>query len=626
MDWQEKDVTDWAKESLQDILADALKDPVRSEVVRTPWAFLEVHVLRTEVSGEASLCGRRSQAVLQYDLDLGAQLEIFKATRFYGEDGHSPEGRSQRWPGVLRIPGFEPGVRPEVQVQFDDPQSEVAGEVTWFLQEGLGARLLQQALERWQAAARRRFGAQDHSLPESLESVRSWMSADAMLMASQSRTRKQEIAARPAKSAPRRKEEGEGEGRRKERRSQLPEPRETLPSPVRAERLHEAIRSRNYAEAFGLLDPSILSMPTSEEGLSLVHSAVLSNSADMLTLVLQAGAELAPRDLLGRTPLLMALKKGSFELSKCLLEAGALEAEEAAEGSLVDRLSQSLDLRSAPELFELVDTKERPRRQGQALLRALKQRDARTAEAALEAGADPSLAEGGEQPLHLLAKTKWREESSMRLEVHRVARKLVQARADVNAGNTRSETPLLFAAHRGDEPLVQLLLELRADPAAANEEGSTALMFAAHGGHEDVCRMLLEAYAPPGIRNCHGLTAEEMATKRGFRKLGAFIAAHVLAPPSPGKVAPKRCADAFVSAEDAARQEEFTEQVLAALRPPEALPAPCKVGQVRSFDHSKWDRIVEDLERREEVEDRRDGLAKQPEYVWKNGVKMRVML
>ena len=32
--------------------------------------------------------------------------------------------------------------------------------------------------------------------------------------------------------------------------------------------------------------------------------------------------------------------------------------------------------------------------------------------------------------------------------------------------------------------------------------------------------LMLQAYAPPAARNCHGLTAEEMATKRGFRKLG----------------------------------------------------------------------------------------------------------
>ena len=56
---------------------------------------------------------------------------------------------------------FSDSTRKDKEVHFDDPQSEAAGEaaesalrpcgsqqVTWFLQEGLGARLLQHTLER----------------------------------------------------------------------------------------------------------------------------------------------------------------------------------------------------------------------------------------------------------------------------------------------------------------------------------------------------------------------------------------------------------------------------------------------------------------------------------------------
>ncbi|CAE7435915.1 RPS12 [Symbiodinium sp. CCMP2592] len=615
MDWQEKDLTDWARESLQEILLDALKDPSSQKdgressavrAPRTPWSFLEVQVLRVEVSGFASLCGRKGQVSVDADLDLGLQLEVVKATRFY-------DAVPQRWPAVLRVPGFQPGTRPELQVHFDDPQSEVAGEVTWFLQEGLGARLLQHKLARWEALTRRRFGEE---VAASSEGSAIWLSADAILRASQKRARKPPLQD-ASKTTRARAAPTAGPQR----------PRRPAAAASPAQRLHEAVRSRNYGEAF-LADPSLLNArcPSSEEGLSLLHSAVLSNSPDMLSLcLLQARAELAPRDLLGRTPLFMALKKGSLEMSKCLLEAGAFEAEE---GSLVEKLSQCLDLRSAPELFELVDAKERPQRQGRAMLRALNQRDARTAEAALEAGADPSVAEGGEQALHLL--TKWRQEPVVRLEVQKLARKLVQARADVNAGNSRAETPLLFAAHRGDSSLIQLLLELRADPAAANEEGSTALMFAAHGGHEEVCKMLLEAYASPGARNSHGLTAEEMATKRGFRKLGALLAAHVLAPATPLRVRPSRHRLAGTAGTGEGHPwgpSSFSRALCrcgasttagsagSAKRKPSA-------GSLRGREGRlclRWDRIVEDLERRGEVEDRREVLAKQPEYVWKNG-------
>ena len=33
----------------------------------------------------------------------------------------------------------------------------------------------------------------------------------------------------------------------------------------------------------------------------------------------------------------------------------------------------------------------------------------------------------------------------------------------------------------------------------------------------------LEAFAPAAVVNQHGLTAEEMATKRGFRRLGVYL-------------------------------------------------------------------------------------------------------
>ncbi|CAE7482408.1 ALPHA-ADR [Symbiodinium pilosum] len=290
----EKDISGWAKETLQEILAEALKDPESSGLVRTPWTFLEVHVLRVEVSGEASLCGRKGQVLLQFDLSLGAELEI-KATRSYGADFP----RSQhwpRWPAVLRVLGFESGeARPEVQVQFDDPQSEVASEVAWFLHEGLGAKLLQRALDRWRATARRRFAAQEPaaSATETTETATSWMSADAMLTASMKRI---PHPVRPKKKAVAREPLVKPVAKFVE--ASLEEAWPAEPS-ARAERLHQALRARRYAEVFGLLDSPacILNLPVSEEGLSALHSAVLSNSTDMLSLILQARAELAPKDL-----------------------------------------------------------------------------------------------------------------------------------------------------------------------------------------------------------------------------------------------------------------------------------------------------------------------------------------
>ncbi|CAL1165662.1 unnamed protein product [Cladocopium goreaui] len=633
MEWQEKDLSTWAKESLPEYLSSALKD--LHGPVQTPWSSYEVHLSRVEVSGEAGLCGRKGKAVLQFDLDIGAQLDIIKATRFY--DIETVEGS---WQAVLRIFRFEPGVSPEIQVQFDDPRTEVASEVAWFFQKGLGSRLLLNALNRWHAAAdKTQPGGAKQFWYDPLRPFRQRLSSAPRKAATKVCARKpdKETHLRPkvpvATAGPRARrypwpsslagvygpanQQVDGFNGFNGFSSGGSEPSE--PSDWnRGKKLHEAILNGDFLQVFKLLGDDIVDSPVGDEGLRPIHSAILNGSPDMLELLLKAQADVGQKDALGRIPLTMALKRGSLPQTKQLLEAGAFElAEKDLQGeSLKDILSQSLDFRTAPELLDLIDSKERPRRQGRALIKAIL-RDARTAEAALDAGASPSFAdERGDLPLHLLARAKYQEESAVRL-----LQKLVKARADVNCGNPRGETPLLFASHRGGLAFVEALLKIRADPSLANYEGSTALMYAAHGGHEDVCTVLLEAFAPAAVTNQHGLTAEEMATKRGFRRLGAIIAAHAMAPKRPGE-AEDKMTQAVV------KESNFDmEEVVRAMRPPFAEDQTIAKSKVKSFDdYQKWERIVEELEQQEEVEDRRQSLEKHPEFIWKNGVKMRVML
>jgi len=44
------------------------------------------------------------------------------------------------------------------------------------------------------------------------------------------------------------------------------------------------------------------------------------------------------------------------------------------------------------------------------------------------------------------------------------------------------------------------------------------------------------------------------------------------------------------------------------------------------WDYNRWERVVSEVEQRDEVRDRREQLEQHPEYVWRNGTKMRVML
>jgi ankyrin repeat protein len=75
-------------------------------------------------------------------------------------------------------------------------------------------------------------------------------------------------------------------------------------------------------------------------------------------------------------------------------------------------------------------------------------------------------------------------------------RKYIAEGGNVNVSNRHGWTPLMFAASRGHNSLVALLIAKGADvDAVAHENGFTALANAAQGGHLEVVQMLLRAGA-----------------------------------------------------------------------------------------------------------------------------------
>ena len=215
--------------------------------------------------------------------------------------------------------------------------------------------------------------------------------------------------------------------------------------------------------------------------------------------------------------------------------------------------------RSGEELKGLIDSKEKPKKFGLSLLSALAQKDVRTAEAAMDSGADMSLQDDkGDTALILIAgrpgsvyrllalyrlpttclvelvrlaevKGKWKDSGGLQL---RILRKAVKAGAAVDFQNAQGNTALHFASHRGNLELAEALLKSKANPNLSNSEGNTALMYAAHGGHEELCTALLEAGAVDSV-NRAGLTAVAMAERKNFKTCAALIHAYILAPKAP---------------------------------------------------------------------------------------------
>lgn len=459
---------------------------------------------------------------------------------------------------------------------------------------------------------------------------------------------------------------------------------------VRAAELCEAIERRDIMRAFSKLDDETVNCQHPETGRYPVHYCVLQGSRELLQMLVEGQADVNRKDACGQTPLMAAAKAGNRDLVQFLLDSGANAAEQddlgrsaaelvaLGEPPQVDaRVLRSADWReklasdpaqeaivraaTAPgvELRDLIDTRERPSKYGAVLLTALSQREAQTASASIEAGADVNATDSkGDTPLLLLVKAKWKDHE---LQQVKLARKLCRAGAEANARNDQGSGALHFAAHRGQTALVEELLGLRADASIANNEGSTALMYAAHGGHEAVCGLLLKARAPIGAVNRHGLTAAETARRRGFVSCTAFIEAFDEssragdgggssgsgAGKSKDKGQPFDYSKWNTLEKEMQVEEDFEEGLrireaaAAARRPapkledlsPEAFGLPADTpwppadpyAKKGPFDYRRWDKIVDDIEKKDHVQDRFEELQKNPKYEYRDGQKMQVI-
>jgi ankyrin repeat protein len=96
---------------------------------------------------------------------------------------------------------------------------------------------------------------------------------------------------------------------------------------------------------------------------------------------------------------------------------------------------------------------------------------------------------------------------------------LLERGANIHARDKRGNTALIAAAcecalatMNSDYEIVQILLQRGANPNARNHEGTTALMNAAAGfGHAAIVKLLLDAGANPSARNTKGRTALALA-------------------------------------------------------------------------------------------------------------------
>ena len=222
---------------------------------------------------------------------------------------------------------------------------------------------------------------------------------------------------------------------------------------------------------------------TDPAGSTLLHHAAGFGSLEMMTWLLESGADVNAKNRRKSTPLHWAVHDTAK--AKLLLSKGADLNARQAEG------------RTALHLASMLGN-------GEATLRLL-----------LDAGANPGIAaSNGQTPL--MAAARRGDVTAMAL--------LVGKGADVNAKSGAGETALTTAAANGDPRAVAFLLERGADVNARSKRNETALGNAGTAGVEETVRLLLERGADVNSRNVRGfsplmLAASSDAVPAGVVKL-----------------------------------------------------------------------------------------------------------
>jgi ankyrin repeat protein len=208
-----------------------------------------------------------------------------------------------------------------------------------------------------------------------------------------------------------------------------------------------------------------------------LHRAVYTKQPQIVELLLEHGAAIDLPDLLGRTPIDIAIKEGDREMVTFLVDRGATE---------------SIHVAVAIGNLEAIDRY-------------------------LQAGGDPDLRAGnyGCSPLHVAAIFD-------RLEI---AERLIKAGAQVNLEFRQDDFAILAAARHGSSEMVRLLVAHGAQTDCSNLYCGNLVNNAAWGGRTDILRLAIEEYtlSPEGERPYGGNSAEAAASNGQIETLEFLI-------------------------------------------------------------------------------------------------------
>jgi ankyrin repeat protein len=261
-------------------------------------------------------------------------------------------------------------------------------------------------------------------------------------------------------------------------------------------------------------------MPFVKESQVLWHLAVLHKSINCLKKMAKNPNYKRSIDIVheGMSPFLLACRGGNAEVVEILMEAGANTSATTHRGYSPIYVAAQADHFDLVHL--LIDRHvdiNAPNQFGQtALLLACIANNCDLARKLIELGADVNRGDdSGYTPLYMACRHKFPD----------VVRTLLDSGADVNATNVHGDLPLFMAAWNGQLDLVKKLVEAGADVNGVNHKGHGAVHATCINNHVKVLEYLIETGADVNAPNRFGQTPLHLALRHGFDAAPVLIEA-----------------------------------------------------------------------------------------------------
>ncbi|XP_045614420.1 uncharacterized protein [Procambarus clarkii] len=248
-----------------------------------------------------------------------------------------------------------------------------------------------------------------------------------------------------------------------------------------------------------------------------LHTASFHGHLRVVDLLADAGANLNAADQRGNTPLHSAIEGGHPHVISLLLQKGCDTSIPNKEGQIFTHLVNeflvnAVHSANAGQVTSLLKGQADPNSLDSfgfpVLCHAAFKGDVLITDALLEGGANPNLTDaGGKTPLHHAA--YWGHLF--------VLKALLDKGATVNVQDKNGSTPLHEAAREGAEDVITVLVGRGAKLNAADDQGNTPLHAAARWGQTAAVELLMEKGAVDTVKNKSGLLYSDLALIRAVR-------------------------------------------------------------------------------------------------------------